>query len=344
MLQLPLLSNTGAGAEDLVKNLVLPSQQDQSVNFVSEGDFAGTIEARYVRRTQEYFIAYLSSQSGCRKACRFCHLTQTGQTQGVDVDIEGLFEQAQTVLAHYQGLLAQAQASAQSVHFNFMARGEVFANHKVLADADRLVEGLGARAHALDLIPRYKFSTIMPTEMEALELTDVFARTQPDIYYSLYSMDSAFRRRWLPKAIDPISALTKLARWQQLTRKIPVLHWALIAGENDDERTIEDICQAVATLGLLVDFNLVRYNPYSERQGRESAEEVVEARALQLQELLPAARVKIVGRVGFDVKASCGMFVAGKDARREASVNANANSQTQASRTHTRRLQHPQQP
>jgi adenine C2-methylase RlmN of 23S rRNA A2503 and tRNA A37 len=225
-----------------------------------------------------------------------------------------------------------------------MARGEVFANHKVLADADRLVEGLGARAHALDLIPRYKFSTIMPTEMEALELTDVFARTQPDIYYSLYSMDSAFRRRWLPKAIDPISALTKLARWQQLTRKIPVLHWALIAGENDDERTIEDICQAVATLGLLVDFNLVRYNPYSERQGRESAEEVVEARALQLQELLPAARVKIVGRVGFDVKASCGMFVAGKDARREASVNANANSQTQASRTHTRRLQHPQQP
>jgi adenine C2-methylase RlmN of 23S rRNA A2503 and tRNA A37 len=329
MLQLlPILNDPTTG----LTPMVLPSEQDSSVNFVSEGDFAGTIEARYVRRENDYFIVYLSAQTGCRKACRFCHLTQTGQTKGVDVSVDGLLEQAEQVLAHY----AQLGEAAKSVHFNFMARGEVFANALVLANADTLVDGLGARANALGLIPRYKFSTIMPTEMAELELTDVFRRSQPDVYYSLYSMNPAFRRRWLPKAIDPQVALDKLVRWQQLTRKIPVLHWAFIAGENDDEQTITDICEAVAARGLLVDFNIVRYNPYSDRQGREPEAEVIEARAQQMLELLPASRVKIVGRVGFDVKASCGMFVAGKDASRAAF--SGSSQLTEASQTRRRQL------
>jgi 23S rRNA (adenine2503-C2)-methyltransferase len=291
----------------------LDSVLDASVNFVTEGDFPGAIEARYVRRQAEYFIVYLSSQTGCDKACRFCHLTQTGQTANIDVDLDGYLTQAEQVLAHYD-----TQPPARIVHYNFMSRGEVFANRCVLTQADELITALGAQATSRGLIPSFKFSTIMPRELAGRDLAKMFGAYQPDIYYSLYSLDPRFRRRWLPKAMDPIQALSTLRQYQRLSRKVIVLHWAFIAGENDDPTTIADIIETVNQIGLRVDVNIVRYNPYSERQGQEPELSVIEARAQQLQTGLPQSRIKIVGRVGFDVKASCGMFVAGSGAKHPA--------------------------
>lgn len=92
--------------------------------------------------------------------------------------------------------------------------------------------------------------------------------------------------------------------------------WALIEGENDSPQQIEAIANAVCEAGLRCDFNLVRYNPFSADQGRESSQEVIDRCAAQLAELVPKARVQVVGRVGYDVKASCGMFIAGHGAKR----------------------------
>ena len=284
---------------------VLRSAIDASVNFVSPDDL-GMQECRYVRRQDDYFIVYLSAQTACRMACRFCHLTQTGQTAGVDVPVEGLWAQADRVLDHYDGL----GQPARSVHFNFMARGEVLASRHVLSGADELIDGLAARALDRGLVPRYKFSTIMPRSVGNVPLTDIFRRSQPDLYYSIYSVDPAFRRRWLPKAMDCHQALAKLVDWQRLTRKIPVLHWAYIEGANDSVADTHALCDAVEAAGLVCDVNVVRYNPFSDRQGREPAMEVIERNAEILTNRLPLGRVKVVGRVGFDVKASCGMFVA----------------------------------
>lgn len=283
---------------------VLHSTLDQSVNFVAHGDFAGSIEARYVRRCNEYFIIYLSTQTGCRKGCRMCHLTQTGQTKSEDLSVEAILDQADRVFDWYD-----TQASARVVHINFMARGEPFSSSVVLREGDVLLSELADRAISRALIPRFKFSTIMPFELADIELVDLFPRHNPDIYYSIYSTRPQFRRRWLPKALSVESALTKLKHYQKLTRKVPVLHWAFIAGENDDEATVSEICSDVNRIGLRVDFNIVRYNPYSSDEGTESSLETIERNARILEQAVPGARVKVVTRVGFDVKASCGMFV-----------------------------------
>jgi len=284
---------------------VLRSTLDQSVNFVAHGEFPGSIEARYVRRCNDYFIIYLSTQTGCQKACRMCHLTQTGQTKAEDVSVEAILEQADRVFDWYD----TQNAPASVVHLNFMARGEPFSSSVVLHDADELLSRLADRAVSRSLLPRFKFSTIMPLEMAEVDLASLFPRHNPDIYYSIYSTKPEFRTRWLPKALDVDSALNKLKHYQRLTRKVPVLHWAFIAGENDDEATVRAICAQVNKVGLRVDFNIVRYNPFSCGQGSEPAEEIIEHNAQILTQAMPGARVKVVTRVGFDVKASCGMFV-----------------------------------
>lgn len=295
---------------------VLVSALDASVNFV-EPYGSSQVEARYVRRCEDYFIVYVSSQTGCKKACRFCHLTQSGQTVDDDVAIEDIVAQARTVLGHYdQQVAAGAQPPARRVHFNFMSRGEVFANEQVRARGDELVLALAQLAGERGLHPVMKFSTIIPRELEDVAFTDIFSATAPDLYYSLYTMDESVRRRWMPKAISAEAGLDKLVAWQQDTSKMPMLHWAFIDGVNDDERTVYGIVNAVNARSLRVaGVNLVAYNPFSERQGREPSAQIIERNAQILEQGLPGARIYAVPRVGFDVKASCGMFVGGRAPR-----------------------------
>jgi 23S rRNA (adenine2503-C2)-methyltransferase len=281
-----------------------PSRQDVSVNWDRPAD-VGRIEARYVRRNPEYVVVYLSSQTGCAQGCRMCHLTATGQTRLRDVTRDEFLEQADTVLDHYR----REAPPARSVHFNFMARGEPLANPVLFEQADDLLGDLAARAVALELRPRYLVSTILPREFGDRPLEDVFVTFHPEIYYSVYSMREDFRRRWLPKALPAEEALDRLAAWQRATYKICKLHYAFIAGENDSEADVHAICDAVERRKLMVHVNIVRYNSADLRRGVEPPEDVIQRNADIYRSRLPYARVRVIPRVGYDVAASCGMFL-----------------------------------
>ena len=157
----------------------------------------------------------------------------------------------------------------------------------------------------------------MPKLRRETDLAQVFRPIQPEIYYSIYSLDPDFRRKWLPSAMDPYLALEKLAAYQKTTRKLLKLHWAFIEGENDSPETVEKICQAVQSANLRVDINIVRYNPYNESYGTEPATETIEQNANLIRQLLPAATVKVVARVGNDIYASCGQFIPKTDGHEE---------------------------
>jgi 23S rRNA (adenine2503-C2)-methyltransferase len=279
-----------------------PSKLDASVNFIRDAN-VGRIEARYVRRTDDYVVVYLSSQTGCRQACRMCHLTATGQAKLRDVTRDEIVEQADRVFEHYR-----TQPRARSVHYNFMARGEPMLNRAILDDSGALFDTLWQRADALDLRPRFLVSTILPAETGDRPLDDIFRRYHPEIYYSLYSMAPEFRKRWLPKAQPAEVALDRLAAWQRATYKIVKIHYAFIAGENDSERDVHAVCDALEARGLYVHINIVRYNPPGPTHGEEPSENVLERNMAIFSARLAKARVRVIPRVGFDVKASCGMF------------------------------------
>jgi adenine C2-methylase RlmN of 23S rRNA A2503 and tRNA A37 len=288
------------------------SHLDASVNWVRRVD-VGAIEARFVRRRRDTVVIYLSSQTGCRQACRMCHLTATGQTAHRDVTLEEYIEQAEIVLAHYRGIEpAPASPALDGIvaHFNFMARGEPLLNPVMVEQSGELLDRLWRLADRHGLRPRFLVSTIFPKGLTR-RLEDVFDRYQPEIYYSLYSTDDGFRRRWLPNAQPVDAALDQLAAWQRRTSKIIKVHFAFIRGHNDSEASVHAICDALAARALHAHVNIVRYNPPSPQHGDEPDEVVIERNAEIFRTRLPHARVQVVPRVGLDVHASCGMFVQG---------------------------------
>ena len=65
----------------------------------------------------------------------------------------------------------------------------------------------------------------------------------------------------------------------------------------------------VKSRGIKAKFNLVRYNPHSDRYGYEPEEQHIIQLFNVVQSYLHNPKSRIVPRVGHDVKASCGMFV-----------------------------------
>lgn len=296
---------------------VLRSEQDASVNFVEE-QLAGFLEARYVRRCTEYFVCYLSSHSGCNRGCEFCHLTATGQTSFTPSTINDFESQALQVLKHYRRELlgvdlndGNLRVPARYMHFAFMARGEPLANPHLLERGQELLIRLGQLAQDEGLPAKFCVSSIIPKTLHK-PLVDVFGFVSPTIYYSLYSVEQAFRERWLPTAMQVGEALQLLASYQRFSKKIVKIHFALIEGQNDSAESVRKLCDALDKHGLICEFNLVTYNPATAAQGRESTPEIIAERLAYIEERF-AGKVKVVKRVGYDVKASCGMFVGGEE-------------------------------
>jgi adenine C2-methylase RlmN of 23S rRNA A2503 and tRNA A37 len=289
-------------ARMLAPYVAMHSALDASVNWVRRVD-VGAIETRFVRRERDTAVIYLSSQTGCRQACRMCHLTATGQTAHRDVTLDEFVAQSEVVLDHYRRV-----EPARVAHFNFMARGEPLLNPVVVNQSGELLDRLWRLAARHGLRARFLISTIMPKGLER-SLVDIFDRYHPELYYSLYSTDEALRRRWLPNAQPVDTALDQLAAWQRATSKIIKIHFAFIRGFNDSEASVHAICDALAARALAAHVNIVRYNPPSPDHSDEPDEAVIERDAQIFRTRLPEARVQVVPRVGFDVQASCGMFV-----------------------------------
>jgi len=283
------------------------SQEDNSVNFIFGEEEKNYLESRYVRRLDDYVVCYISVKKGCSKGCKFCHLTTTDQVSETDATIEEILEQAQFVYDHYKEMVETGkEKAARVVHFNFMARGEPLSSKVMLNNNEELFLKLSEIFS--DLRPKYNISTIMPTSLGNTKLTNIFKNITPTIYYSLYSVQEDFRTIWLPNAMQLDKALENLKEYQEDTKKIIKIHHTLIKDENDNMENAIGIVDIIKKYELLIEYQIVRYNSYSENEGVETEEENMEAFIAQLKVLMPAFKIKMINRVGQDVYASCGMF------------------------------------
>ena len=280
---------------------ILLSKLDKSVNFI-EQQLTGFIESRYVRRTPDYFIAYLSSQTGCNRGCKMCHLTVTKQTQFINCDLQDFSSQLETVFAHYD-----KDIPAKYMHINWMARGEPLANPTITETSTELLYRLGQVAKERNLPVKFNMSTIMPMTMRK-SLVEIFPFIHPTMYYSIYSVNDEFRTKWLPGAMEVNKSLKLLSEYQQISKKVIKFHGAFIKGENDHEKDISHMMSMISSYNLYGEFNIVRYNPFGPEQGEES--NYINEIASIISQYMPC---KIIPRVGLDAYSSCGQFVPKKE-------------------------------
>ena len=294
--------------------IVEHSQCDRSVNHILPTEDGGMLECRFVQRTDNYFIIYVSSHTGCNKSCRFCHLTATKQTMMRDATFSDYLAQVQEVLHTYQQRRKEGLPAVSKIHVNFMSRGEALANQVLLHQGKELFLAMEKMINEVEPKAEVHFlvSSIIPSEFTQ-DLKVVLNHPRAYLYYSLYSLNPMFRKRWVPKAMDPYKALDLLQKYQQETKQRVVLHWAFIAGQNDQEEDVNHIIEEVLKRDLKVKFNLVRYNPHDLRHGEETKESVLQERFDALKKAFGDEESRIVPRVGMDVKASCGMFVDPKE-------------------------------
>jgi adenine C2-methylase RlmN of 23S rRNA A2503 and tRNA A37 len=291
---------------------MLVSKLDRSVNFV----LPNSQETRYVRRNDDYFIVYLSSHNGCNKTCRFCHLTQTGQTEFVEASYEDMISQARLILNHYRRQVELGlEPKANKVHFNWMARGEPLSSKTLTNNWDNLSRDLAHLAYDRGINEvKFKISTIMPLDYEGSLVKDFgndkyHPEHRPTFYYSLYSVEDTFRKKWLPKAMSVNEALTKLTLWQYVTEREVVLHWAFIRGENDTTSNVHQILERLEQFQIKTRFNLVRYNPFDNLKSEESDPQRLAELFKIMESGMGLKGSKIISRVGQDIAASCGTFI-----------------------------------
>lgn len=237
-----------------------------------------------------------------------CHLTVTKQTSFTNSDTSDFVEQARRVLKEYRIAIEAGSPPVRYMHYAFMARGEPLANKHILENSNQVFSALAnVTTKELGLPAKFCISTIMPQTLDR-SLVDIFPYLTPTLYYSLYSVDTDFRGRWLPTAMPIDRALRLLAEYQSFSKKIVKIHFAFISGENDSLEDVERMCDRLDEHGLLCEFNLVGYNPASPAQGMESSSQVIERNIEYIRGRF-AGKVKIISRVGRDVAASCGTFI-----------------------------------
>lgn len=114
----------------------------------------------------------------------------------------------------------------------------------------------------------------------------------------------------MPAAMEVDEAVRMLKEYQNFSKKIVKIHYAFIAGQNDSKEEVNFVCDVLEKHNLICEFNLVRYNPASSEQGVESSVDILNRNTEIIKNRFSfTSKVQIIPRVGFDVKASCGMFV-----------------------------------
>ena len=252
-----------------------------------------TVVMRYDKRTS----LCVSSQVGCRLACRFC---QTGRL-GFVRDLTAAEILAQVALANR--LLAPEGRKVSNVVF--MGMGEPLDNYQATVTAVRRLtaeDGFGLRPLAVTV------STVgLPAEIRQLA-SDV----RCGLAISLHAARDELRAELMPiaRTVSLEQLKAALMDWQAATGDMLTLEYLLIRDKNCGRREAKELVRFIH--GLRAKVNLIPFNAFPGLPYERPEEEQIRAFQRYLTERHIAAPVR--HSKGLDISAACGQLAA-KDAQ-----------------------------
>jgi 23S rRNA (adenine2503-C2)-methyltransferase len=232
----------------------------------------------------------ISSQVGCRFACKFCLTARRGLLRNLTAD-----EIVQQVLH------VRPYAGSAGMNVVFMGMGEPLDNFDAVVQAVRVLSStrlatIGARRITVS-------TTGIPDRIRALAALDLRVK----LALSLNASDDLERRRLMPVTgrstlSETLDAALDFARH---TRHHVTLEYVLLRGVNDRPEDAERL-RALAPAGAPFKLNLIPFNP--DPRLRFERPEPARVEAFQRQVEGAFRSVTIRWSMGLDIDAACGQL------------------------------------
>ena len=232
----------------------------------------------------------ISSQVGCRFACKFCITAQRGLRRNLDPD-----EMVQQVLH------ARRYSGDAGLNIVLMGMGEPLDNFDHVVQAIRVLSSprlacIGARRITVS-------TTGIPDRIRALSALDLRVK----LALSLNASDDADRRRLMPvSGRYPLAeTLAAAAEFALRTRHHVTLEYVLLAGVNDRAEDAARL-REIGRPGVPFKLNLIPFNPDPRLRYARPAPEQVRAFETLLQGTFRSVTVR--WSMGLDIDAACGQL------------------------------------
>lgn len=233
----------------------------------------------------------VSSQVGCRLACRFCQTGKLGFVRHLSAaEILGQFALAQNIIKNEERKIS---------HVVFMGMGEPFDNYdNVIKTANQMINGFGMNPKNVTL----------STSGLAPRIESLASDSRAALALSLHACRDDLRNELMP--INTRYNLAKLKEallsYQKETGRLITLEYILIRDKNCGIREAKELVRFIH--GLRVKVNLIPFNAHPGMPYQRPSDEVIREFQKYLSDRSIPAPVRY--SKGLDVSAACGQLAA----------------------------------
>ena len=283
------------------------SKYDNSVKFVIELWDKQKVEAVLMPERNRVTLC-LSTQVGCRQACRFCHTGRMGLIRNLMCsEIIGQVLSVERWIKENSRWLEKCQLPTHQrvTHIVFMGMGEPLDNTFELIQAIKIL----TQPHGLG-IPLRKISVSTAGHIEGLkQLHSVFPNIP--IAFSMHCVENKKRSVLMPinKEFPLADVLNYLQEHYSLRSQKPFIQFTLIKGVNDDLETAKKLAELTKPLDPKI--NLIPLNQVSPSRLEAPSPETLQA----FRDELHTAGIRVMIRYskGQDIGGACGQLITNKN-------------------------------
>ena len=230
----------------------------------------------------------ISSQSGCRMACKFCATGQLGFKRNLTA--------AEIVDQFYQATIQHGTIS----NVVYMGMGEPFDNYDNVMDSVRILnhphgQAVGARHITVSTCG-------IPHAIERFATENLQVR----LAISLHAPEDALRIRLMPSAVKyPLDEIMDATRsYQDQTNRRVTIEYCMIEATNDSDRHAKLLANLLK--GIDVGVNLIEFNPFRPCNLRPSSRNQIH----RFKDILTKEGVETIVRYkrGQKINAACGQL------------------------------------